>query len=366
MKNTLPVMPTVRNPRGLVKINGTVIPGWTSVEVVNNTFFQADTFSASFAVSKLPTEFGPDWWSDTDKMELELFIGFPPDPKNFSPSDLDSMIFGLVDGVDWSINQQEITVSGRDLTSRFLDTKSDEKYPNLTASQIAAKIAAAQGLTAIVTATDTKAGRYYSIDNVLMQDNRTQWDLLCYLARQENFTVYVKGKELHFEPMPALDGEPYVIQCVLPGQDGGPVTGNFQRLNVSRSLTIAKDIVVKVRSWNAQKKNAFVRQAKASRKGSNGDRQVYVYDIPGLTADQAQERAKQMAEELSKHERKASIDGPADNILQRTDVLKIEGTKTSWDQTYFIDSIRRSLDAKGGYDWSIGVKNHSPETQVTV
>lgn len=366
MKNALPVAPAARTPRGLVKINGTIIPGWVSLGVVNNAFFQADTFDATFAVSKLPDEFGPAWWSDTDKMELELFIGFPPDPANFSPSDLDSMIFGLVDQVDWDVDRGVITASGRDLTSRFQETKSDAKYPNLTASQIVAKLAAEHGLTPVVTATDTKAGRFYSIDNVLLQDNRAQWDLLCYLARQESFTVYVKGKELHFEPMPPLNGDPYVIQCKLPDQDGGPIKGNFQALKVSRSLTIAKDIVVKVRSWNAQKKNAFVRQAKASRKGSSGDMQTYVYDIPGLTADQAQQRAKQLAEELSKHERKASIDGPADNILQRTDVLKVEGTNTSWDQVYFIDSIGRTLDAGGGYSWSIGVKNHSPETEVTV
>lgn len=364
MKNTLPVPASSRQPRGLIKANGTVVSGWTSFEVTNNTFYQADTFRAEFAVSGLPQSLGPSFWSETAPISIEIFAGFPADPGNFSATDLDSIFYGQVDDIDWALERTHIALSGRDLTAKFIDTKSDQKYPNLTASQIATMLAQQQGLTPKVTATKTRVGRYYQIDNVRLQDNRTQWDLLSFLAREEGFVVYTKGQELHFEPAPNLSQDPYVFEWIAPAAPGGPPQGNFTAMSVTRSLTLAKDVLVIVRSWNARQKRAFVRKATMQHKSVASGVQTYTYDIPGLTPDQAQQRATVIAQELSKHERKARIEGPADNLLQQTDVIQIKGTGTSWDQTYFPDAITRSMSVDEGYRWTVEVKNHSPESTV--
>lgn len=364
MKNTLPAAPSARAPRFLIKANGTVLTGAISFETTENSFYEADTFEAIFALSKLPAGYGAAWWSQTAPITIEIFSGFPSNPDIFSASDLASIFYGLVDTIAISLDRTQLSISGRDLTARFIDNKSDEKYPNLTASQIATKLAQAQGLTPVVTATTTRVGTYYQIDNVTLQDNRTLWDLLTYLAKQENFVVYTKGQELHFEPAPDLSGDPYVFEWV-PGEQGGAPRGNFSSINLTRSLTLAKDITVTVRSWNARQKKAFVRKATVQHKSHAGDVQNYVFNIPGLTPDQAQQRATKLAQEFSKQERKVEIEGPADNLLQRTDPVQLRGTATSWDLLYFVESIARSMSPDEGYRWTVELKNHSPESEAT-
>lgn len=366
MKNTLPVSAQVRRPRGLIKLNGTVMTGVVSFEITNNTFFQADTFRATFAASGLPAGFGPSWWSTEPQILIDIFAGFPTDPNSYSAADLDLLFSGQVDDLDYSPSRKKITVTGRDLTAKFIDKKTDAKYPNLTASQIATKLAQNAGMKPVVTATSTRVGRYYQIDNVRLQDNRTEWDLLSFLAREEGFIVYAKGQELHFEPAPDPGADPYVFEWIPPAADGGPPQGNFTSLSLSRSLTLAKDVTVIVRSWNSRHKKVFSKTARATHGKKPPETQIYTYDIPGLTPDQAQQRATKLLAELTKHERKATLEGPADNMLQRTDIVQLKGTGTDWDQVYFIDSLTRSLDRDEGYSWSVEVKNHSPESTVTV
>src|SRR5258708_3913007 len=92
-------------------------------------------------------------------MYVELFIGFPADVSNFTPADLKSWIYGQVDEIEIDPVQNTIHVRGRDLTRVFIDTKTTQKWPNQTASQIATSLAKGHGLTPVVTATTTKVGK---------------------------------------------------------------------------------------------------------------------------------------------------------------------------------------------------------------
>jgi phage protein D len=340
---------------------------WTSDA---NSFYQANTFRAEIPMTGLPARFGPDWFASQSDIEVNLFAGFPPDPTGFTAADLTSIFVGLVDDPVFDWEKRLITISGRDYTGKLIDTKTSEKYPNNTASQIANILATKYGLTPVVTATTTKVGRYYEIDNVRSQNERTEWDLLTWLAREERFNVYVQGKELHFGP-PAQTGTPYQITYVPPSPDG-PAQANVARFTTSRNLTVAKDVKVTVRSWNAKNKKAFertvtgtkVRNKVTSGQGkSSSPPQQYTYSIPGLTPDQAQQRAQQILSELSRHEMKLSFAGPADNNLGAGDTIQLSGTGTAFDQTYYPDSIVRTLAAEGGYSWEVSAKNHSPDSE---
>jgi hypothetical protein len=96
--------------------------------------------------------------------------------------------------------------------------------------------------------------------------------------------------------------------------------------------------------------------------------QEYSFSVPNLSPEQAQQLANKKLAELSRHEKGLAIEGPADNVLQLTHRIVIEGTGTPFDQTYYPDSIVRSMSAESGsgYHWSIQAKNHSPETEVTL
>jgi hypothetical protein len=57
--------------------------------------------------------------------------------------------------------------------------------------------------------------------------------------------------------------------------------------------------------------------------------QEYSYSIPGLTPEQAQQRANQLLAELSRHEVRLAMSGPADNLLRKSDLIEFTGTGTA-------------------------------------
>lgn len=364
-----------RQPRGLVKVNGEVVPGWIEFEVDNNVFFHADTFRCTFAVSALPAEYGPMWWASQSTIYLELFAGFPSDADNFTAADLDSFIYGRVDEITYDPAGTTIEVTGRDLTAAFIDARTYEQFVNRTASEIAAELAARHGMYAVITHTKTKAGTYYELENRRIPFDRTEWDLLTWLAHEEGFVVYVKGQQLFFEPPPEANATRYALRWSAPTLDGAQPTPAFNgmRLTCSRNLTLANDIVVFVRSWNTKQKKGFTVKAQATHTKKaigHGDQQAagpaqsYSFVRPGLTKEQAQKVANAKLAELSAHEMKISAELPADNLLAMSMLIDLSGTGTAYDQTYYPDSIVRSMSVRNGYTMRLSAKNHSPESTV--
>lgn len=350
-----------RQPRSVVKVNGERLDA-VSWRVECNALHQADTFSVTFALSAMPAGKDRAWWASEGKIEVEIFAGFPADVDQFDESELKSLIVGRIDDVDLNPGTRSVQVSGRDYTADLIDTKTSEKFPENRASDIVSKIAARHGLTPNVEATTTKVGSYYKRDHVRLQDNSTEWELLTWLAREEGFTVFVRGKELHFKPKPE-DAKPRVFKWVDPTSTEGSPKFEATDLNFSRSLTLAKDVKVTVRSWNSKAKKAYTKTAKRTHPKGSGELQEFSYVIPNLTPEQAQQRANKLLAELSQHEMKVEIAGPADNDLTISDRIEIRGTGTAFDQVYYPESITLSMSDREGYGWQIAAKNHSADSE---
>jgi phage protein D len=361
-------------PRVAAFANGERLQGLVSFDVDNNSFYQADTFRLTLCLSEQPTNRDWNWWSQQSDIEVELLAGYPANPASFGRADLVSLLVGNVDDIEIDPIRDEVTMAGRDLTARLIDTKTIEKYQNLTAAQVAEKLALAHGLTPVVTATQGTVGSYYQIDHVAIQDDRPEWDVLTYLAQVTGFVVYVKGRELHFEPRkdPAIDA-PYVIrwQPRAPGR-ASPVL-NTTSLAVSRNLTIAKDVKVTVRSWNQKQKKGFTvtanrartRNAVTSRVGrSPGPPQQYSFFFPNMTPEEAQQKANRLLKDISEHEVNMSAEVPGDPLLTPQVVIRLEGTATAFDQLFFPASVVHSYDDYRGYRTSVRAKNSSPESTV--
>jgi phage protein D len=372
MLNEVPALSVARQPRGLVKINGEVVPGWISWEVDNNTFYQADTFRCRFALSSMPPDKGAAWWASQKEIFVEVLSGFPVDPEWFDASELDSLIYGKVDDVTYDPVGRLIELRGRDLTSELIDAKTTEKFQNLTASQIAEQLAARHGLTPKVTATKTKVGTYYEIDHARLTDERSEWDLLTYLAHEEGFVVYLKGKALHFEPLPTESQNPYVLRWEPPVDDRGFPIFNGKSISFSRNLTVAKGVVVTVRSWNAKNNKSFTvtyptHKARGTAPGkASPPAQNYAFTKPGKTPEQALQWAQAKHREITQHEMRLAASMPADNVLKVTDIIRVEGTDSPFDQTYYPESINRAMSLSDGYTMMIAAKNVSPENQVSL
>lgn len=358
-----------RAPRLRLLANGRVVIGAVRLEVESNNHYACDRVSGEVSLSADPA-FGLGWWgSQTDiKIEAQMAVMAPGAG---SPA-WQSLTVATVDSLDTDITTNSLRFEARDMTARFLETKIQKTFANQTSSQIAQTLAAGHGMTADVQATKTIVGQYYqlehdrvSLDNFSHQT--TEWDLLTYLAQQEDYDVWVTGNTLHFKPVTSSNsGVPFVVQY-----EPGPVPIlNVERLRLERSLTLAKDIQVTVKTTNLRTGKAYARVVRANGAKTatplNSTVQSYVFLKPGLTPDQALQYAQQKLNELTRHERIVTIEMPGELNLTARSMVQVTGTGSTWDQTYYIDTLTRSMDWTQGFTQSVRCKNTSPRNQVTV
>lgn len=363
---------SVRYPRGIVKIGGktfnsdgsdnvtaAMLPmdGWLEWRVENNIEYQADTFEVSFAVGALPANRGADWFAQQQEIEVEIFAGFPAYPENYDAGQLQSLIYGLADGMEFDPVRQIIRLYGRDLTAKMIDAKTTEVFLNRTASDVANLLASKYGLTPVVTTTTTKTGRFYELVHAHLHHARSEWDLLTYLAQHEQFVVFMKGRELHFEPAASVNSDPYVLQW-----NNEPFDFNGTRLEFHRGLNLAKGIKVTVQSANQRGKSISATYPKSA--GSNA--QKYIYKFANLTPEKALQKAQALYAEIMRHEVRLDAGLPGDNLLVTNSIIKVAGTGTDYDQIYFPLTIRRSMSEDDGYRMEVCARNQSPQTQVSL
>lgn len=379
-----------RSPRPYVVLNGVKLPekAVKSIEVTNASHFTADTFHLELAVSGLPAAYGPAYWADSQSDRISIGVsmaGETPTP----------LIVGQVDDVDWNLFGTTITLTGRDLSARLIDSKTAEKFQNQTSSEIAEALAQRHELAASVQPTATLAGTYYEIDHAITTHEETEWDLLTYLAQKEGFDVWVSGTTLYFQPSlklpqaanspaplpwqtgasaelpwranpqpsPTASAPPYVLLASINAD--GSFASNAEQINLRRSQTLARDVIVKVRSWNQKQQRAFTVTAKRSQTKKSqrvgGEAQTYSFVRPNLTQDQAQKLAESLAEDITRHERVLTASLPGDNQLVTRCMVRLAGTNTAWDQLYYPDTVTRRLSMDEGYRMDLKAKNHSTQ-----
>jgi phage protein D len=354
------VLSDVRRPVVELTVNGIPIPGLIEAEVTNNTHFASDTFHAVLALSELPAAYGPDYWANSVYDRIGIAAGFAGER-------LMPLILGQVDEIDYDPVRRTITLSGRDLSAPLIDAKTAEKFVNQTASQIAETLADRHGLLSKVQATSTKAGTYYSHEHVVLTQEQSEWDLLVYLAEQEGFDVWVTGDRLHFEPSPLPTNPAYKIAW-----DEAALASNALDIRLSRSQTLARDVIVIVRSWNQKLQRAFKVEFRVARL-ANGEReagrrafQTYSFNVPNLTRDQCLALAKAKAEEITRHERVLTASLPGDSKLTTRAMIHLVGAGNGWDQLYYPDSVTRRISFEEGYRMDLRAKNHGTQSTVVI
>jgi hypothetical protein len=356
----LPGASNWRAPRLRVLANGAVVSGAIEADVSSNNHYAADRFRASIALGPDPFATAEFWSSQTGIM---LDVQFSLD----AGASFVSLIQGLADTVSVDITSSLLCVEGRDLTAALIEARTQETFANRTSSEIATILAQRHDLTPVVASTSTPVGRYYQNEHdrtTLNQFSRsmTEWDLLIFLAGQEGFDVYVSGTALYFQPGASDPVAPWIVTPQV-----------LQDLRLERSLTLARDIVVTVKSWNSRQQTAFEQTARASGiagrsallTGTGQPPQTYVFVRPNLTMDEALKLAQQKLAELTIHERVWEALMPGDLTLTARSMIQLVGTGTDFDQTYFVDVIDRHLSPTTGFEQRIRAKNSSPRTQST-
>jgi hypothetical protein len=322
-------------------------------EVSSNGHYAADCFSVSATVDPGSSSIEPVWMVSGS---LAVELRFSLDGVSFT-----SLIQGEADSVALDPVRRVVRLDGRDFTASFIEARTQETFSNRTASEIATILASRHGLSAVVTPTTTPVGRYYHDQHdriTLNQFSRstTEWDLLVFLARHEGFNVFVSGTSLYFQP--AIQD----LASAIPVQ-----TTDFIDVRMKRSLTLARQIMVTVESWNSRLQSTFAQSVISSLAygGDYGALQNYILMRPNLTPDQALKLAQQRVAELTAHERVIEATMPADLVLTPRNVLNLFGTNSDFDQLYLIDSIERNISAEGGFIQRVRAYNSSPRTETT-
>lgn len=359
---------SARHVSGRCLLNGISVP-FVSFSIESNAFRGAGTFELTLAISALPTAMQLlSWWAVKTTIRVELFISI------VTPAGIDEKkhITGNIDTWHYEPARFEITAEGRDYTAKLIDAKTPgESFKNHTSSQIASALAQRHGLKPVVTATTQRVGEYYQIDSTHLTGEQSEWDLITGLAAIENFSVYVEGENLHFEPKraPASDGH-YIIRWQPPGEQGYPRCNVSDDLSFSRALTISKGVTVEVLSWNAKLKNRqFIATYPGPAHGTLPGKavaknQVYRVIRNGLTPAAAFELARSIYSQIVQHEMTFSGSVPGDNLLMPDTYIRIEGTESPFDQVYHCDRVRRTLSWETGYRMHISGKNNSPALDI--
>lgn len=350
--------PLWRSPRLRVLANGEELATTIEAEVISNNHYAADRFSVSVALGGDSQADLPFWASEPDVM---LEIQFSLD----GGTTFASLVQGAVDNVVVDPLGGLVHLDGRDLTASLLETRTQETFSNRTASEIATLLAERHNLMSCVTPTTTPVGRYYQDEHDRITLDQfsyatTEWDLLVFLARQEGFDVFVESMALHFQP-----GIQQTDSVVLLRPE------DLIDLRLERSLTLARDIEVVVKSWNSRQNSAFAQRARAAgRRGTNGTGprampiQRYVFVQPNLTPDQALKLAQRKLSELTRHERVVEFSMPGELALTPRSMVTLDGTGSDFDQRYYVDVIERRLRQDGAFIQHIRAKNTSPRTET--
>lgn len=349
---------------------GTRVP-WIDWEVEQNVWHSASTFRVRLPISALTDPVNLEYVTSTNPLQAQIYAGFPQDPDQYGTADLQQLIIGNVDQVQFDPVRRTVELSGRDYTSLLIDTKTFDRWTNQTASQIATTLAKRHGLTPQVTATKGLVGKIYEIDKIHDRHGSTEWELLTWLASVYDYVVYVQGMTLYFGPKPdPKTATPYLIQWQNPDQDRGFFQANVLDVSFSRTLTVGKGVVVQVHSFNHKQKAGFsVTYPQGKAKGitpgtAKAPSQVYSYIIANLSQQDAQQRAMKIYNDIIRHELKMTAQLPADNILMPNVMVQVSGTETQFDSMYYVESVARRMSFDSGYTMSVRGKNHSLDTSV--
>lgn len=368
--------PQGRAPRGIVRIGGMPVDGWIDWSVDESTYFDADTFSVRFAISKLPAEFSLAWFGAQTEIFLEVLTGFPQNPSAPTAAELTSLIYGRIDKAQVDPANGILTLTGRDLTAVFIDTKLTKQYSNQTASQIVTAIAAAHGISGNITTTRaivgspalSQVGTYSLRSTVHMTTSNSEWDLIAWLARESGFVAYAQGQTLYFGPDPLATAPPYLITWTPAPTTGGAPSSNTEMLTFERDLTVVKGISVTAQSASflgpviTRSYPQAVRTIKPGKASPFGPTQSYLFTMPaGKNAQQVEAFAEAMYREIAAHAMIVHGELPGDIVLSKTIPIRVQGMGAPWDQVYFPRSIMRSMSGEDGFSMEFEARNSTPQ-----
>jgi phage protein D/phage baseplate assembly protein gpV len=261
-------------------------------------------------------------------------------------------------------------IRGYDQTHRFFRGRRTASYLQMTASDIATKIAQRAGLqVGEVTATTTVFDHY-------SQAAQTDWEVLSELARANNLEVGVRDGKFSFAAPKAASAAPAA---------GGTANTDPLVLQLGRDLLRFRSIVtsagqvseVEVRGWDIASKQALTATESAATKRIElpsvtpqalaqtfGSPKYVATDVPYRTQAEVDKAAKTLADELASAF--AEFEGTArgNPKLRAGAAVSIDGLGEPFDGKYTVTTSRHRFDPVTGYSTTFSVTGRRDRTML--
>ncbi|MBV8656627.1 MAG: hypothetical protein JO142_02270 [Burkholderiales bacterium] len=347
-------------------MNGTLLGGWLSLEVHNNTFFEADTCKIEFAISALPVmgDYSPNWWtSQQTPPQIEVRMDCPPDPQHVDPGAMASWFLGVVERIELDPVRRLLTITGRDMSYALVEAVADQKILNQRPAALINSIASSYGLTANIPNPDSLyVGKASQDDAVKQLAKHSLWEVICSVAKRSGNVVYMTGKTLNVVAPPTSSQPCWAVNWTEP-ISGTKVSGDVLSLKFDRDFQIAKGVTVTVECHSLQGGHTITRSyphppKKDPYNGVTGTRD-YFYRKPKMKPADALEWAKSQYHQIVAHELRVEFEAVGDSLLLRTTPVVVTGTASYFDATYYPDSITRHLSMERGYVMTCHAKTAS-------
>lgn len=353
-------IPDVSKANATIKMNGVTLD-WISFHVDSTNTHAADTFEIEVPAYDQTVE-DLQIVLNTESLEIEIAV-------DDGTGSFVRILFGYVDDYELDPVMGMVTLTGRDLTSLLMDTQAitSKVIAELTASDVAESYAEEHNLKKDITPTTQLVGQYDTFHHVLITGTTTEWDVLCKLAQNEDYDVYVINETLHFKPKTTAK-DYYRIDWNY-FDEAGLETSNALKIKLHRTMTIANDIEVVVKGFNSVTGTSFTKTFKRKRtpqrKQSRVKTQKYYIYANGATPDQISELARKTLDQLSAYQKRIDLSLIGDTLLTPRSIIKLTGIGYGFDQLYYPYKITRSMSFGEPFVMECSAKNHDVNTQVS-
>lgn len=334
---------TARAPTGFVEINGTQIPVIDASTTLSKKA-SADSFQASLPMNWQGID--DSFWAgltSSDKATLILGDG-AGNTKRFMQTDIDTVTLHYAN--------QTVQLGARSDQKKAIEKRSDTQYQNKTAVEIAQQVADDHGWD-FVSDEDSgdKSGKLHHIDQAVITDQTSDWQLVQRLAQEEGVEAWVTDNTLYFKNADDDSDPVYLVQYQAPSPSG-QASANFMELTVKRTLGAGKTVESTSKSWHSKQKTA---RTSTHTIAGDGEVNTYIERVPNLTQEQLDKRAKKRGESIVRHELGIDLTLPGDLTLDPMSRLQLTGT--AFDQIFYIDSVSFHLADGDGLRMTIDAKN---------
>jgi phage protein D len=297
-----------------------------------------------------------DTFQPGKKVKISVRMPFESS-QNSSPPPTVPLIIGEITAMEPDLNGTDratLIVRGYDKSHRMNRVRKNSTFLQMKDSDIASKLASANGLTAEVTATAT-------VYPYLMQANQTDWEFLVGRARRIGYRLYVEDNKLYFKPPPQSPPETNL--------EWGITLDQFH----ARLSTVNQVNQVEVRGWDTTSKKAIVgtagsptasRQNGISQEGGPGAQQAHsiqgkaiVVDVPVVDQNDATKVAQALLDRLSAGYIEVEGQCAGNPNIQAGTKINITGVGSRYNGKYLITRALHHYSAKGGYKvkfWATG------------